>query len=186
MIHSSDGHKERIKSVMGSHQSHESWRLMSKLQRAMCSRFVRLTLASVRQLWTKKNLSWWWQKTRRMKGARKKSARQSAESLCSENSSSSRTTSTAAVLVSSRISLALSLFSPRYYIHKISPLADSGAGCKGWLFGVSDSENFPHESVEHQQLNSANAKIENSCCVCRCGLNLRLVRRRANWVSNSF
>lgn len=139
---------------------------MSKIQRVMYSWFVRLTLASVCQLWTKKNLSWWWQKTRRMKGAKKNSARQSAESLCSENSSSSRTTSTAAVLVSSRISLSLSLFSPRYHI-KISPLAGSGSGCKGWLFGVSDSENFPHESVEHQQLNSANAKIEKFCCVCR-------------------
>lgn len=105
-------------------------------------------------------------KNKKNERSKKNSARQSAESLCSENSSSSRTTSTAAVLVSSRISLSLSLLAPISYI-KISPLAGSGSGCKGWLFGVSDSENFPHESVEHQQLNSANAKIEKFCCVCR-------------------
>lgn len=74
------------------------------------------------------------------------------------NSSSSR--------LVSYFALSLSLLAPILYI-KISPLAGSGSGCKGWLFGVSDSENFPHESVEHQQLNSANAKIEKSLCVCR-------------------
>lgn len=161
---------------------------MSKIQRVMYSWFVRLTLASVCQLWTKKNLSWWWQKTRRMKGA-KKTPPDRVRRVCAVRTQAAAEQHQQQQFSSRRVFRSLSLFSPRYHTLKfLHWLVLALAARVGYLVCLTrkifhmSQLNINSWTVQTQKLKSSVVCAESR----RCGLYLRLVRRRANCVSNSF